>query len=163
MVSVATCSGCYWRGPLSATERDADGGYHCWKCGNLVQVMVDPVSRWDAVKHQGLVARAGAQATLQRDLADRQRTRAVLRGQEHAALSDQAHERVDAAEAAVVLARAEVSRCQAAYVKAVTQDGRDSWDTLRAKQQWLAAQREVASAQIALQEAERDAGVWGQG
>jgi hypothetical protein len=68
MLGTARCFGCGWSGPISATERDADGGHHCWKCGSLVRVAVDPVSRQDAVKHQGLVARAGAQATLQRDL-----------------------------------------------------------------------------------------------
>jgi hypothetical protein len=162
MIGTALCYGCYWSGPLSATERDAAGGYHCWKCGNLVRTVVDPVSRQDAVKHEGLIARAGAQATLQRDLADRRRTRAVLRGKVRDALSDQAHERVETAQAAVVLARAEVGRCQAAYVKAVTQDGIDSWAALHAKQQWIAAERELAGAQIALKEAERDAGVWGQ-
>jgi hypothetical protein len=143
MVGTARCYGCDWCGPLRATERDAAGGSHCWKCGNLVRAVVDPVSRQDAVKHQGLIARAGAQATLRRDLADRQRTRAVLRGKEHQAHARQAHERVEAARAAVVLARAEVVRCQAAYVQAVTQDGRDSWAALHAKQQWIAAQREA--------------------
>jgi hypothetical protein len=158
MLGTARCYGCYWSGPISATERDAAGGYHCWKSGDLVRVAVDPLSRQNAVKHQGLVARAGVQATLQRDLADRQRTRAVLRDKVHQVQALQVHERVEAAQAAVVLARAEVGRCQAAYVKAVTQGGRDSWAALHAKQQWIVAQREAA-----LKEAERDAGVWAEG
>jgi hypothetical protein len=126
MTGSALCYGCYWSGDVGQTERDGRGGYHCWKCGSLVCVAIDPVARQDRVKHQGLVAHMGAQATLQRDLADRQRTRAVLRGKMHEAHARQTHERVEAAQAAVVLARAEVGHCQAVYAKAVIEGGIDS-------------------------------------
>jgi hypothetical protein len=155
MSGTALCYGCCWSGPASATERDADGGHHCWKCGSLVQVDIDPMSRQNGIKHQSLIAHMGAQTTLQRDLADRQRSRAVLRAKTDEHRADQARERRDAAEAAVTLARAEVSRCHAAYRQAVTVEGRDFWTSLHAKQAWISANRELATAQIALTEAER--------
>jgi hypothetical protein len=49
MYGTALCYGCYWSGPIGATERDADGGHHCWKCGNLVQALVDPMSRQEVL------------------------------------------------------------------------------------------------------------------